>query len=50
MVKGGSTFLLQINTANGKIMDEYKLERHIFIKKIKVRAGFAYYLFKEVDW
>jgi hypothetical protein len=46
-VKEGTTFLLQINTENGKILDEYKLERHIFIDNIKVREGFAYYLFKD---
>jgi hypothetical protein len=47
MIKDGITFLLQINTDNGQIMNEYKLERHIFIDNIKVREGVAYYLFKD---
>jgi hypothetical protein len=48
IVKSGKTSLLQINTFNGKIISEYKLERHNFINNIKIREGFAYYLFKDI--
>ncbi len=48
IVKGSSTSLLQINTFNGEIISEHKLERHIFINNIKIREGFAYYLFKDI--
>jgi hypothetical protein len=48
IVKSGKTSLLQINTFNGKIISEYNLERHNFINNIKIREGFAYYLFKDI--
>jgi len=47
--KGGLVHLLKIDPGNGKVIDEYKLENHIFPEKLKVQGGFAYYLYKNKD-
>lgn len=46
-VRGGLAYLLQIDPDSGQIVNEFKLKGHVFPDKIKVRDGFAYYLYNE---
>jgi CarboxypepD_reg-like domain len=47
-IRDGITYLDEINLATGKVIKEYKLKVHPFIKHVKVRDGYAYYLY--MDW
>lgn len=48
-IKEGIVYLKQINLDNGEIIKTYKLEKHIFPEKIKIKNGYAYYLYREKD-
>jgi hypothetical protein len=47
-MRDGITYLNEMNLNTGKIIKEYKLKEHPFIKHVKVRDGYAYYLY--MDW
>lgn len=44
-MKGGLVYLSQIDHNNGEILNEFKLENHVFPCKLKIQDGYAYYLF-----
>ena len=46
-VRGGLVYLLQIDPNSGQILDEFRLNGHVYPEKIKVRDGVAYYLHKD---
>lgn len=47
--RDGLCYLSEINLENGQVIKEYRLDKHIFPEKIKIRNGYAYYLFKKKD-
>lgn len=46
--RGGLVYLLELDK-NFKIKKEYKLSKHIFPEKLRVRNGYAYYLYNTRD-
>ena len=46
-VKNGLTYLYQVNPENGQVINIFKLNKHIFPRNIKIRNGFAYYLYTD---
>jgi hypothetical protein len=46
-LRSGLVYLLQIDPNNGQILNEIKLDSHLFPDKIKIRDGFAYYLYND---
>ncbi|MFI5204035.1 MAG: hypothetical protein ACHQF2_06015 [Flavobacteriales bacterium] len=49
-LRGGLVYLLEINATTGKTGAEYKLEEHAFPENIKMRNGYAYYLYATNDY
>jgi hypothetical protein len=43
----GITYLLQIDLDNGQIQGEYKLDKNLYPSHIKIRDGYAYYLYTD---
>jgi hypothetical protein len=43
----GITYLLQINPDNGQIIGEFKLDKNLYPEHIKIRDGYAYYLYTD---
>lgn len=45
--KKGITYLLQIDPANGQVQNEFKIDKNLYPLHIKIRDGFAYYLYTD---
>jgi hypothetical protein len=45
--KNGFCYLKKIDLTTGKIIERYKLEKHTFPSKIKIKNNTAYYLYKD---
>ncbi len=46
-IKDGLTYLYAVNASNGRIDKIHKLEKHVFLNNIKIKEGYAYYLYKD---
>ena len=45
--KGSMCYLKKIDLQTGKTTESYKLEKHTFPSKIKIKNNIAYYLYKD---
>jgi len=45
--KVGLTYLMEINPDNGQVLNEFKLDKNLYPSNIKIRDGYAYYLYTD---